>query len=660
MFKDLQVISGPIHKGKFFTFEKGETAIVGPNGCGKSLLAEYMAFLLFGAVALRGKVADYKNLSVEGTVEIKNKVYHIFRDTKNCVLTMCNTLNADPIVICTGTKACNLKIITLLGYDYNVYKMGNYAEQLDILGLGKMKPAERKSALDKTLGIGVVDKLVKYTNDKALQYKHEAEGLKFAIVDPGEEPSRPNNYGESQGLATAYQNQQKRIEDYNLFCTKVKPVEPIKPIKPEGLENWNLLALSQAVTERATLEQRLTEYKKVPTPVYTDATEYDKLLDQWKLYHEYEHYLDKVKFLELDKDPVLDMDTVLEYENLLNEWDIYNAKLKSYNLGKVKCPKCGEEFNPYSEAPQQPKAFTNWSRKDLMDEKERIQKKQKLAEIPVMDPVEKPAFDMATLVAMRANFVQYSEAMQKIPEIEEQLKDYEGATQENLQKLQKYDTDLELYDHLMAIYRESLASYNKLAEEFKDFDEDKENDRLAELARAYNASVQYERDLKDYQAKKAEFDRLVEKMTDLALQEQRYKKAVDNLKEMKLKIKGYVLPSLQKVASILLSEMSDGLFTDVKIDPEFNILVENREVNLFSGSEQAMINLALRLGLGQVLTHKAFSVFVGDEIDASMRDERAQLTANCLRKISKYIKQVILISHRDIEADHYINLNGEK
>ena len=140
-------------------------------------------------------------------------------------------------------------------------------------------------------------------------------------------------------------------------------------------------------------------------------------------------------------------------------------------------------------------------------------------------------------------------------------------------------------------------------------------------------------------------------------EEQRYRQACENLKEMKIKIKGYVLPSLQKVSSILLSEMSDGQFERITIDPEFNILVEGREINLFSGSEQAMINLALRLGLGQVLTHKAFSVFIGDEIDASMRDERAQLTADCLRKISKYIRQVILISHRDITADQYIELN---
>ena len=655
MFSQIRIVNGPIHKGKVFDFKDGVTAITGANGCGKSLLVEYMAFSLFGSVALRGKVSDYKNLEVITTLGIKRTFYSIHRTTKDCTIT-----NGVGEIICSGTKACNLKIITLLGYDYNVYKMGNYAEQLDILGLGKMKPSERKTALDRTLGIGIVDKLIKYTNDKALQYKHEMDGLSLAIQEPGEEPVKPQMYQESSIIAGLYETQTKWINDYTSFKNMKKPEEPVKPVKPEGLEDWNLLALTNAVTQRSMFETKLEACLKQERPVF-DFNQLVKMQEDWNKYEQYLSYAEKVKLLYLDQEPTLTWEQLNHQIEVRKNWDEYEEKLKAYDLGKVKCPDCGKEFNPYKEAPVQPKEAVTASMEMLEKEKERLQKKDILDQIEVVPVWSKPEIDKDEIIRQLNLHRICSDLDEKIENLKRELSGLEGATPENLHRLQKYDTELELYDHLRAIYIEQSVQYDQMADIYADYDEETENNRLNNLAVQYNEAVQYERDLYDYQKRKDAYDSLMIKMNELSTKVGQYKQAVDNLKEMKLKIKGYVLPSLQKVTSILLSEMSDGLFTNVVIDPEFNILVEGREVNLFSGSEQAMINLALRLGLGQVLTHKAFSVFIGDEIDASMRDDRAQLTADCLRKVSKYIRQVILVSHRDIEADHYINLEeGDK
>ena len=102
--------------------------------------------------------------------------------------------------------------------------------------------------------------------------------------------------------------------------------------------------------------------------------------------------------------------------------------------------------------------------------------------------------------------------------------------------------------------------------------------------------------------------------------------------------------------------MSNGEISDVTIDEDFNIEVDNKELNLLSGSEKAIANLAIRLALSCVLTRKVFNVFMGDEIDESMSEDRASSTADSLMKLTNQIDQIILISHRHIIADHFIDI----
>ena len=61
----------------------------------------------------------------------------------------------------------------------------------------------------------------------------------------------------------------------------------------------------------------------------------------------------------------------------------------------------------------------------------------------------------------------------------------------------------------------------------------------------------------------------------------------------------------------------------IVVDEEFDVTVDGRALDTLSGSGKAVANLALRLGLGQVLTNRVFSLFIGDEIDASLDVDRA-------------------------------------
>lgn len=652
MFRSIRILGGPIHAGKSYEFQSGCSAIIGPNGCGKSLLAEYLAFSLFGSVALRGRVADYKGLSVVTNLAIKDKEYQIARTTSNC------TIKCENEILCVGTKVCNAKIITLLGYDYNVYKMGNYAEQLDILGLGKLKPSERKTAIDRTLGIGIMDKLIKYCNDNALKYKHEAEGLRMAMIEPGEKPVEPEGYCDTNILYHEYLDMKKELEDYGKFKEMVEPIEPLMPFEPTKLRGYTAEEARKEYNRCSKTRCEIELLEKVEKPLYN----MEFLESVEKANEKYSKYLDylaiKTRILGRDyEEPAVDLATIENLEYNQKEWEKFYVEQLKYEQSLITCPECGKQFSLNMQAPVPPavadlKVDCNW----LKRQRDLNLRKQEFAKVEVVEPAEEPRLNSSQVAQYKCIYGRYEIAQLRIKALTTSLIGYEDFTNENVEAKLRYETDMAVYVKDLEIYEEKAEVYSKLSKRFENFNPEYVMKDLDNTARRYHESKNYDYTLSEWNRKNDSYQEIKEKVEVLEFKETRYRNGVEELKEVKTKIKGYVLPSLQKVSSTLLSEMSDGLYSSISIDPEFNILVEGREVNLFSGSEQAMINLALRLGLGQVLTHKAFSVFIGDEIDASMREERAQLTADCLKSISKHIKQVLLISHRDIEADNYINL----
>lgn len=655
MFKNLVVHDGIVHKGKTYYFHLGETAIIGPNGSGKSLLVEYLAFALFGSCALRGKVVDYKNLSVSLTVEIKNQVYIIDRSTKECTIRRLNDENGP---YCYGTKPCNLEIIRLLGYDYNVYKMANYAEQLDILGLGKLKPSERKTALDRTLGIGVLDKLIKHAKDKATEYRQRAEAIESTLTSPGEEPVRPEGYREPNEIAKEYEELRELRKAYDAFQEKTKPEEPVAPEVIPALEGYDVSQAIDKSSERNSILAELKVLGEVPASKYT----YDEIIEgrfQWSKYDNYQKYLNQLEAFKAEEPKYtkewLDQ---IEKEKLL--WSDYRRDLSNYNIGSITCPDCGKVFNPYSELPKAPEveAHDEIIFDDINKQRELIRLKELRETLPVVDPVEKPEVSLQTYMHENIRYNDWKHAQEKIATLVEKLKEVDQFTPEFVTDLINYNEAQFKYKTRKETYDKDLAEYEVEKVRFNNFDPVEKDIEITRLGFLYQGCTNYLNKKNTWDTLNSIYQSGLAKVAEERANQEKYQEAQEKLQDMKVKIKGYVLPSLQKVSSILLSEMSDGLYQKVEIDPDFNILVEGREINLFSGSEQAMINLALRLGLGQVLTCKTFSVFIGDEIDASMSEERAQLTADCLRKVSKYIKQTILISHRNIEAEHYIDLNN--
>lgn len=650
MFKRLYVRNGIKHDGVTFNFEKGITAITGPNGCGKSLLAEFMAFALFGTKALRLPADKYEGLYVEADIVIRGKKYGITRGTKTCVI-----VDDGDMVVCNGTKACNLKLVELLGYGYPVYKMGNYAAQFEITNFGKLPPSERKKAVDQVLGLTILDTLIKYTNDEGNKHLSEVKGMESVLVKPIE-PEKPEGVDQEESLVQQ-SNAIKAIIDRKALVKQLKEnlgnlPTPTKPIKPEGMGELTSEEIKNILSKKKLLEFQCNQYAGMTAPSYT-IEQLDEMEKVWPAYSAYQNYLTQMVMVPKVK-PEISLQEALDG---IAEWDKYNNYMK-IKQEIITCPNCSTKFNRsgdlYSEnEPQRPKIIEKYYKEqaELNHLWERITIPEEVPEVA------KPQLFQPEISRQRTLIEEWDKREKELPVILEEILKYDNITDGLFSMVQAYEYALATYEQRVKQWEEYIHKSNEYIAELQQLESLGDVEGMYKtLSDKLNLIQVYKTHLAVYENSLKEYNERHEYLETIKDKGDRYKQASEKLKEIKAKMKQYILPSLARLASRLLSEMSEGQYSSIEIDDNFNITLNGLEIVGYSGSEQAMANIAIRIALGQVLTHKSFDVFIGDEIDDSMRPERAQATADCLRKLSQHIGQIILISHRNIEADNYINL----
>jgi exonuclease SbcC len=132
-----------------------------------------------------------------------------------------------------------------------------------------------------------------------------------------------------------------------------------------------------------------------------------------------------------------------------------------------------------------------------------------------------------------------------------------------------------------------------------------------------------------------------------------------------------IRPSLEGAISGLLSTMSEGRFSAVRVSDEYDITVEDdgkfRPLQELSGGEMDLVALAVRLALSQVVSERHGSGGAGflilDECFASQDASRRQAILSALRTLRDVYSQIFVISHvENIEdaADMVIEVSTDE
>ncbi|HNR68242.1 MAG TPA: SMC family ATPase [bacterium] len=145
-----------------------------------------------------------------------------------------------------------------------------------------------------------------------------------------------------------------------------------------------------------------------------------------------------------------------------------------------------------------------------------------------------------------------------------------------------------------------------------------------------------------------------EKQKKARQEEITYLQALDHhFGRFRLELAGRIRPLISHHTSELLNLTTDGRYSLIDLDEDYTLTVYGGNqpfpLNHFSGGEQDLANLCLRIAISQVIAERGssspISMIVLDEVFGSQDDERRSLILNAFHQLKHHFRQIILITH---------------
>ena len=204
-------------------------------------------------------------------------------------------------------------------------------------------------------------------------------------------------------------------------------------------------------------------------------------------------------------------------------------------------------------------------------------------------------------------------------------------------------------------------------------------------------------DKREYEAKKAKYDRKKEELAESRLkllakrnefenvcrdiervredveeqkrlQEEKEKEETEILylsvleklmNDFKVYMVGRIRPMLSDYASEMLRRLTDGKYSAMELDENYDMFIYDEgtpyELNRFSGGEEDLANLCLRLAISAVVTERSAiqtNFIILDEIFGSQDAFRKRNIILALNALSKKFRQIFLITHIEDVRDY--------
>ena len=249
------------------------------------------------------------------------------------------------------------------------------------------------------------------------------------------------------------------------------------------------------------------------------------------------------------------------------------------------------------------------------------------------------------LLELKNQAARVEEQMKRLPQIEQDL----NVTRENLDRLNK--ESLTLRDKQSSLkFVESVFIKARDQVEEKNTQLNKARDEWSSAREQLATTVTELKALDKEIAGQKQARQEIEK----ARVEIHYLAALDeHFGGFRTMLANRVRPLIANRASELLSLTTHSRYTLLELDQDYNIQIydgtEAFPIQRFSGGEQDLANLCLRIAISQIVAERSggspINFIVLDEIFGSQDSERRDLILNALGRLSEQFRQVFLITH---------------
>jgi exonuclease SbcC len=131
------------------------------------------------------------------------------------------------------------------------------------------------------------------------------------------------------------------------------------------------------------------------------------------------------------------------------------------------------------------------------------------------------------------------------------------------------------------------------------------------------------------------------------------------MNDFKVYMVGRIRPMLSDYASEMLRRLTDGKYSAMELDENYDVFIYDEgtpyELNRFSGGEEDLANLCLRLAISAVVTERSAiqtNFIILDEIFGSQDAFRKRNIIRALNALSKKFRQIFLITHIEDMRDY--------